>query len=78
MFSKRPKEILAFTINLGPAFVRDPNGTDGWLGHRAFYLCVVLTGGEHDEAANGRLGETASGRCADEILVPRSRDQAQE
>jgi hypothetical protein len=43
VFSKRPKEILAFTVNLGSAFVRDSNGTDGWLGHRAVYLCVVLT-----------------------------------
>jgi hypothetical protein len=34
---------LAFTINLGSSFVRDPNGTDGWLGNRAVYLCVVLT-----------------------------------
>jgi len=42
VFSKNPKEILAFTINLGSSFVRDPNGTDGWLGNRV-YLCVVLT-----------------------------------
>ncbi|HEY4813986.1 MAG TPA: hypothetical protein VIH58_04870, partial [Chthoniobacterales bacterium] len=45
VFSKRPKEILAFTVNLGSSFVRDPDGANGWLGHRAVYLCVVLTCG---------------------------------
>jgi hypothetical protein len=62
VFFKRPKEILAFTVNLGVAFVRDPDGTDGWVGHRAVYLCVVLTCG-----GAWRMGDWAKRRMGDAL-----------
>jgi carbamoyltransferase len=57
VFSKKPKEILAFAVNLGSAFVRDSNGIGGWLGDRAVYLFAVLTCVEV-----GRHGMTATSR----------------
>jgi hypothetical protein len=77
VFSKRPKEILAFTVNLGSPFVRDPNSTDGWLGHRAVHLCAVLTcvGAGMGDARKRRVPDsrreafTPEAFGADQILV---------